>query len=80
MILKSYLGFASILGILITVFSFCKIPKSSCIDPNKIDKEALCTMQYEPVCGCDNKTYENACFAERAGVVSYTPGACKATP
>ena len=45
----------------------------------KPPKEPLaCTMQYEPVCGCDNKTYGNACMARGAGAPNSTPGACEA--
>ena len=54
----------------------CKAARTTCIDPARINKEALCTMQFDPVCGCDGKTYSNACLAENAGVTAYTKGSC----
>lgn len=35
-----------------------------------------CLQVYDPVCGCDGRTYGNACEANCAGVKSYKEGAC----
>ena len=37
---------------------------------------AVCTKQFDPVCGCNNKTYGNACEAEAAGITVFTKGEC----
>lgn len=39
-------------------------------------KPEFCTEQYDPVCGCDNQTYSNACFAHAAGVSAQHLGPC----
>jgi hypothetical protein len=50
---------------------------ATCIDKSKIDPNGVCTMEYRPVCGCDDKTYSNACMAEKSGVTRWVEGECK---
>ena len=50
---------------------------SGCIDESKISSDYNCDDYYEPVCGCDGKTYPNSCIADISGVLDWTDGECK---
>jgi hypothetical protein len=50
-------------------------PKSNCV-AKEPSPDCICTMDYTPVCGCDGKTYSNACMANCHGISSFVPGEC----
>ena len=48
----------------------------NCIDDSKINDQFACIEIYDPVCGCNDKTYPNFCCAERQGVADWSKGTC----
>ena len=68
----------SIFILLLNLFIVCKKEKQDldCIDPEKIKLNQACIEIYQPVCGCDNKTYSNECHAIKRGIIDFQMGEC----
>lgn len=49
---------------------------TSCISQDAIASNIDCALDYEPVCGCNEATYRNVCFAKAAGVKKWDKGIC----
>lgn len=55
---------------------YSQIGANDCYDPSQVCKDCACLMVWDPVCGCDNNTYSNSCFAYISGIKTWTEGAC----
>ncbi len=64
-------------GLLALLLSACtpktaeKLYSFDCIDESQIRPDAPLAMEYDPVCGCDRRTYTNHGSARVAGVTSF---------
>lgn len=54
---------------------FCQM--KNCAPPGEcIAKPTMCPLVYNPVCGCDDKTYNNSCVANSNGINVKSNGPC----
>lgn len=72
---KQIAGMVLVFAFFISAAMSCCKEESLCIE--NINEDCACVAVYEPVCGCNGKTYGNSCEAQCSGIDDYTEGTCE---
>jgi hypothetical protein len=74
----------TIVGIPCPEGSFCELPPDTCSSADLagvcVPHADACTLDWNPVCGCDGLTYGNDCERQSAGVSKAHDGECAGGP
>ena len=62
--------------LLLLLLYACPKAEEDCQANATQDPAIVCIELYEPVCGCNNINYSNACIAESWGIDQFSQGAC----
>lgn len=67
-------------GIVVFCYDNSFFNQFECIDSSLIDTSSNCGNDYNPVCGCNKKEYNNYCEALKDGITYYFNGPCSNLP
>jgi len=57
-------------------FISCKKDNANNCVKGPVNTNCVCPLLINYVCGCNNQTYDNSCYAECDGITNYTMGRC----